>query len=80
MGKGFLAIGLLDIVVSALFGLGLGYYIQNSIRTGTALGLGWHFDRVDHPIRFWTQLFFAGCAALDQFIKAGIAMGVLDKV
>ncbi len=78
MSDGFLAIGL-DVVVSALFGLGLSYYIQNSIRTGTALGLGWHFDRIDHPIRFWTQLCFAGFAALDQFIKAGTAVGVLDR-
>jgi TRAP-type C4-dicarboxylate transport system permease small subunit len=44
------------ILICALAALAFIYHVAVSIRSGSAVGLGWTFNRADKPAQYWTQI------------------------
>ena len=73
-------LGAAGIAIGLMFAAGLTYYVRIALKSRTALGLGWHFDRDDQPIRYWMQITVVAGATLDQLAKVWLAAVALTNL
>ncbi len=66
-------------ILAIIFGLAICafpfVYVIHSIRTGTAIALGWHVHRAENPRKFWLYLGFVALLGFYFTGKLAYALG-----